>query len=116
MLCLEGAFLIEKYMKVGAMGRQWQVRKSLKSPEMTRVQFPFFLRGWLPLSQGAGSAAAAFCSASAEPGSVPAPTRLTSQLAWKVTAHKYKAASPGRRFPRGAVVALHIKSSCAGRR
>jgi len=115
MLYLEGCFLIETYAKAGATGTVASEKNHLKSPNISGVQ-SFLVRARLPLTQGAGSAVAAFCSASAKPWSVPALTQITSQPVWKVTAHKYLAASPGRRFPRAAVLALCIQPSCAGKR
>lgn len=91
MLCLKG-LLEENYVKVRVTGRQWESR--LKSPEITQVQFCFLveLGSTVPGSWEC-------CSASADSGSVPALAQIISQLAWIVTAHKYKAVSLGRRFP-----------------
>lgn len=108
MLCLEGGFLIEKICESRSNGEAVASEKNhLKSLKSS----------FLPLS-GAGSTdpgiwecCCSLCSALAEPGSGPVLTLITSQLARKVTAHKYKVAPLGGRFPRAAVLALHIKPS-----
>lgn len=115
MLCLEGGLLIEKYMEVWVMRRQWQLRKSLEiTPNHSSPVF-FPCQGLGATDPGCWECCCILelccCSTWVCPSTHP-----DNFPAWKVTTHKYKAASLGRRIPRAAVLALHIKSSSAGRR